>query len=159
MSSGRRYEVAAAGLLMLAATGYFAAASVGSYARQWQAHSSFVPVSATVVAASVESTGSAVTTHGASFRPRVLYRYAVGGVEHQSDRYFFIGGGWPDRASAEAAIVGLAPGTPIQAFVDAAAPTRAVLDRRKPEVGFLAYLLPLGLLGLGAVVYGLRRRG
>jgi hypothetical protein len=157
-ASGRRYEVAAAGLLILAATLYFAYAALWSYAWQWKAHSSFLPVEATVIEASVQSRGSTSTTHGQSFAPHIVYRYNVAGVDYESDRYFFVGDGWSDFVSAESVAAQFPRGSAVQVYVDAAGPQQAVIDRSQPQLGILLYVLPFSLLGLAAVVYGLLPR-
>ncbi|NOT23523.1 MAG: DUF3592 domain-containing protein [Nitrospiraceae bacterium] len=120
--SRRRYEVVAAGLLILAAAVYFAYAALRSYAWQWKAYSSFVPVEATVIETSVESRGSTSTTHGESFLPRIVYRYSVAGVNYESSRYFFMGDGWSDFVSAESVAARFPRGSAVQAYVDAADP-------------------------------------
>lgn len=157
-TSGRRYEVAAAGLLILAAAVYFAYAALWSYAWQWKAYSSFVPVEATVIDASVLSRGSKSTTHGQSFAPHIVYRYNVAGVNYESSRYFFMGDGWRDFESAESVAARFPLGSAVQVYVDAAGPQRAVIDRSKPTLGILLYVLPISLLGFAAIVYGLRSR-
>lgn len=154
-TSGRRYEIAAAGFLILAAALYFAYAALWSYAWQWKAHSSFLPVEATVIEASVQSRGSRSTTHGQSFVPHIVYRYNVAGVDYQSNRYFFMGDGWSDFVSAESVAARFPRGSAVQVYVDAAGPQRAVINRSQPQLGILLYVLPLSLLGFAAIVYGL----
>ncbi len=157
-TSGRRYEIAAAGFLILAAALYFAYAALWSYAWQWKAHSSFLPVEATVIEASVQSRGSTSTTHGQSFVPHIVYRYNVAGVDYESSRYFFMGDGWSDFVSAQSVAARFPLGSSVQVYVDAAGPQRAVIDRSQPQLGILLYVLPFSLLGLAAVVYGLLPR-
>ena len=60
--SRRRYEFAVAGLFMLMAACYFGYAVLWSSVQQWNAHSSFVIVRATIVDASVRSTGNGAAT-------------------------------------------------------------------------------------------------
>jgi hypothetical protein len=155
---GRRYEIAAAGLLILAVAVYFAYAALWSYAWQWKAHSLFLPVEATVIETSVQSRGSASTTHGQSFSPHIVYRYSVGGVTYESSRYFFMGDGWSDFVSAESVAAQFPLGSSVQVYVDAAGPEQAVIDRSKPKLGILLYVLPLSLSGFAAIVYGLLPR-
>lgn len=125
---------------------------------EWKAYSSFLPVEATVIEASVQSRGSTSATHGQSFLPRIVYRYSVDGVNYESSRYFFMGDGWSDFASAEAVAAQFPLGNPVQVYVDAAGPQQAVIDRSKPKLGILLYMLPLSLLGFAAIVYGLLSR-
>ncbi|CAN7285659.1 MULTISPECIES: DUF3592 domain-containing protein [unclassified Variovorax] len=154
----RRYDIAVGGLVILIAAFYFIYAALGSYVRQSQAHSSFIPVGATVVEASVRSSGSTAATHGESFSPRIVYRYNMGGKAYQSDRYFFAGDGWRDAASVEAVVARFPVGSSVHVYVDKADPTQAVIDRSKPRLGVLLYLLPIAALGLGFLAYGLRKR-
>lgn len=154
----RRYDIAVGGLVILIAAFYFIYAALGSYVRQSQAHSSFIPVGATVLEASVRSNGSTAAAHGESFAPRIVYRYNVGGKAYQSDRYFFAGDGWRDAASAQAVVARFPPGSPVHVYVDKADPAQAVIDRSKPRLGVLLYLLPIAALGLGVLAYGLRKR-
>jgi hypothetical protein len=132
-TSGRRYEIAADGLLILAAAGYFAYAALWSYVWQWKAHSSFLPVEATVIEASVQSRGSTSTTHSQSFLPHIVYRYNVGGVNYESSCYFFAGDGWSDFVSAESVAAQFPLGSPVQVYVDASDPQRAVIDKSEPK--------------------------
>lgn len=157
-SPGRRYEVAAAGLLILAATAYFAYAALWSYAWQWKAYSSFLPVEATIIEASVQSRGSTSTTRGQSFVPHIVYRYNVAGVDYESNRYFFTGDGWSDFVSAESVAARFPRGSAVLVYVDAASPQQAVIDRSQPQPGILLYVLPLSLFGFAAIVFGLLPR-
>lgn len=154
----RRYDLAVGGFVILIAAFFFTYAALGSYVRQSKAHSSFIPVGATVVEASVQSRGSTTAAHGESFSPRIVYRYNVGGKAYQSDRYFFAGDGWRDAASAQAVVARFPAGSSVHVYVDAADPTQAVIDRSKPRLGVLLYLLPIAILGLGVLAYGLRKR-
>ncbi len=156
--AGRRPEVVVAGVLVLAAAVYFLYASLWSTYWQWRAHTSFVPVQATVVSATVYTRGGDRTTHGPSFRPHVVYRYQVEGRNFQSDRYFFTGDGWADRDAAATTVARHAPGSVVPAYVDAASPQRAVLDRSRPRLGALLFLLPFAAAGVALVVYGMRSR-
>ncbi len=154
----RRPEWIFAGLLLLAVSSYFVGAATWSFVRQARAHAVFVPVSARVVDASVRTRGSSGASSGASYLPYVVYRYHVKGRDFQSDRYFYAGDGWPDAASAQAALAGLRAGDAVQAFVDVDDPSQSVLDVRAPRWETLALTVPFTLLGLGALLFGLRRR-
>ncbi len=154
----RRYDLVAAGVLVLMAALYFTYAALGSYLQQSKAHSSFVPVEGTIVEASVRSTGSTTAAHGGSFSLHIVYRYSMDGKAYQNDRYFFVGDGWRDAAAVEAVTARLPAGTTIRIYVDAKDPSQAVIDRTKPRPGVLLYLLPFAALGLGVLAYGLRRR-
>jgi hypothetical protein len=156
--SARRYDIAVGGFVILIAAFYFTYAALGSYVRQSQAHSSFIPVGATIVEASVRSSSSTAAAHGESFSPRIVYRYNVGGKAYQSDRYFFAGDGWRDAASAQAVVARFPAGSSVHVYVDKADPTQAVIDRSKPRLGVLLYLLPIAALGMGVLAYGLRGR-
>jgi hypothetical protein len=156
--SARRYDIAVGGFVILIAAFYFTYAALGSYVRQSQAHSSFIPVGATIVEASVRSSSSTAAAHGESFSPRIVYRYNVGGKAYQSDRYFFAGDGWRDAASAQAVVARFPAGSSVHVYVDKADPTQAVIDRSKPRLGVLLYLLPIAALGIGVLAYGLRGR-
>ncbi|MBT2323159.1 DUF3592 domain-containing protein [Variovorax paradoxus] len=154
----RRYDIAIGGLVILLAVFYFTCAALGAFLRQSQAHASFIPVGAMVVEASVVSSGSAAAAHGESFSPRIVYRYSVGGKAYQGDRYFFAGDGWRDAASAQAVVARFPAGSSVHVYVDKADPAQAVIDKSKPRLGVLLYLLPIAGLGLGVLGYGLRKR-
>lgn len=99
--SGPRYEFVVTGILFLLFSTYFSFGSLSSYFRQMKASQSFAPVSAIAVTAEVKEKGGTVKSlMGASFYSEIVYRYSVQGKEYQSNRYFFSGNGWPDRASA-----------------------------------------------------------
>jgi hypothetical protein len=154
----RRPEILVAGLVVLAAALYFAIAAVGSYAAQWQARHRFEPVQATVVSARVVQRGGDRTSHGTTYRPAVVYRYAHGGRSYTSDRFFFTGQGWPDEAAAAATVGRYLPGAVVEAYVDTADPQRAVLDRSAPGIGMLAVPLLFAAAGVALAVYGWRGR-
>ncbi len=147
-----------AGVLVLAAALYFLYAALWSFGWQWRAHSSFVPVQATVVSATVYTRGGDRTTHGPSFRPHVVYRFQHDGRDFQSDRYFFTGEGWADADAAAATVARYVPGSVVEAYVDATDPQRSVLDRSRPRPGVLLFLLPFTAAGVALVVYGMRSR-
>ena len=157
-AASRRPEIVVAGVLVLAAAGYFLVAALSAFVWQWRAHSRFVPVQATVVSATVYTRGGDRTSHGSSFRPHVVYRYERDGMGYRSDRYFFTGPGWADADAAAATVSRFAPGTVVEAYVDAADPQRAVLDRSRPRAGALLFLVPLAAAGVALVVYGARSR-
>ena len=154
--STRRYEFAVAGFLFLAATLYFAYAAAWSYMQQSKAHSIYIPVTATVIEVSVRSSGGGSSTHGRSFAPHIVYHYSVHGEQYESDRFFFAGRGWPDFASAKTVVDSFKVGGSVQAYVDADHPAQAVLDNHRPELGMLAYLLPMAIFGFGVLLFGLR---
>jgi hypothetical protein len=156
--AAHRPEWVFAGVVILSVALYFVCAATWSFLRQARAHAAFVPVSARVVEASVRARGSSGASGGTSYLPHVVYRYSVKGRDFLSDRYFYAGDGWSDAASAQVALAGLRAGDEVQAFVDVDDPTQSVLDVRAPRWEMLAMTLPFTLLGLGALVYGLRRR-
>jgi hypothetical protein len=49
-------------------------------------------------------------------------------------------------------------GSSVHVYVDKADPTQAVIDRSKPRLGVLLYLLPIAALGMGVLAHGLRGR-
>jgi hypothetical protein len=157
--SRRRYEFAVAGLFMLMAAFYFGYAVLWSSVQQWNAHSSFVTVRATIVEASVRSTGNGAATGGRTFFPHIVYRYSVGGKEYENDRYFFAGDGWRDASSAGAVVARFPAGSSAQVFVDASSPSQAVIDANMPTFGALLYLLPFFAFAVGVIAYGLRGQG
>ena len=157
-SPRRRYEFAVVGLFIVIVACYFANAILWSYVQQWRAHSSFVTVSATIVEASVRSTGSGAASRGRSFSPHIIYRYSVGGKEYENDRYFFMGDGWRDAPSAGAVVTHFPVGSSVQIFVDATNPSQAVIDASMPNLGAILYVLPIVAFGFGAIAYGLRGR-
>jgi Protein of unknown function (DUF3592) len=154
----RRLEFVFAGVLFLVAAVFFGYGGLNSYIQQLNAHRGFIPISATVVESVVRSKGSSATTHGESFYPHVVYRYAIGGEEFQSARYFFTGEGWRDREAAESVIARFPIGASVTAYVDGADPSRAVLNNGKPSWTMLGFLLPLFVLAFGAIIYGIRPR-
>ncbi len=90
--------------------------------------------------------------------PRSVYRYGVRGVNYESSRYSFMGDGRSDVASAESVATQFPLGSAVHVYVDAADPQQAVIDRSKPKLGILLYMLPLFLLGFAAIAYGLLPR-
>ena len=153
-----RPEIVVAGVLVLAAAAYFLVAALSAFVWQWRAHGSFVPVQATVVSATVYTRDGDRTAHGPSYRPHVVYSYQRDGVDYRSDRYFFSGPGWADADAAAATVARFVPGTVVEAYVDAADPQRAVLDRSRPQAGALLFLVPWAAAGAALVVYGARAR-
>jgi hypothetical protein len=145
-------------MVILLAALYFTYAALGAYLNQRRAHASFIPVTATVTAAYVQSSGSTTSAHGESFSPRIVYRYSVDGKAYTSERYFYVGDGWRDAAEAEAVKARYPVGSTVQAYADAGDPSQAVLDRSAPAPGILLFLLPFSAVGVGALVYGLRKR-
>lgn len=155
-----RYELLTAGLLLLFASAWFFHGAVSSYFQQLKAHQIFVPVSAVVIDAKVETRGSPASTHGASFYPRVIYRYEVDGRAYESSRYFFAGLGWADHSSAQAQIERFSKGAAVQAYVDPENPSESVLERSKPSAQLFLLAAPLSAFGLLIVFFSARgRRG
>ena len=155
----RRYDIAVGGLVILIAAFYFIYAALGSYVRQSQGAFLLHPRrrNGRRSLGSIQA-AARQPTQGESFSPRIVYRYNVGGKTYQSDRYFFAGDGWRDAASAQAVVARFPAGSSVHVYVDKADPTQAVIDRSKPRLGVLLYLLPIAILGLGLLAYGLRRR-
>lgn len=155
---GPRYEFLVAGLLFFIFSTYLSFGSVSSYFRQMKASQSFAPVSAIAVTAEVKEKGGSQTTHGASFYPEIVYRYSVQGKEYQSNRYFFSGNGWPDRASAQKVVERYLTNAQVQAYVNPNDPGEAVLDAGRPSAGTFLFLLPFWIFSFVVVYYGLRGR-
>ena len=154
----RRYDIAVGGLAILLAAAYFTFAALGAYLNQWKAHSSFAAVRATIVEVSIGSSGGTGSAQGESFSPHIVYRYTVDGKAYESDRYFYAGDGWRDAAEAQAVTARFPVGSHVLAYVDESEPSQAVLDRSKPALGILLFLLPFTAVGVGALAYGLRGR-
>jgi hypothetical protein len=101
---------------------------------------------------------SRVATHegddGATYSIEALYRYEIGGREHRSNRYGFMGGsssGYDAKAEAVAAIP---PGAEVMCWVDPDDPFDAVLERGF-TTDYLFGLIPLifALVGLGGLAF------
>jgi Protein of unknown function (DUF3592) len=154
----RRYEIVAAGCLLLGIALFFGWTSLQSAFWQWQAHYEFVPVLATVQRSGIESFTAGAGSRGQTWRPTVTYQYAFGSTLHEHNRIFYRGDGWSDRAAVEDWLVNYDEGTTVTAYVNPAVPLEAVLDNTVPDNGFLLWLLPLVVAGGLAVAIGLRRR-
>lgn len=151
----RRYDVVAFGLLFLSLVGYFSYGYVRSYWRQVQAARSYRAVPAVVVSADVAERGSSATTRGTSYMPRIVTRYDTAGQSYESDRYFFTGTGWRDRASAQDVVARYPVGSVVEVYVDPDDPRSAILDRTPPDSRAAWPLVALILFPLGLIVYGL----
>ena len=154
----RRYEIVAAGCLLLGAALFFVWSSLHSALRQWQAHYEFVPVLASVQQSGVESSTAGASSRGQSWRPVVTYQYAFGSSLHEQNRIFYMGNGWSDRAAVDDWLVNYQEGTTVTAYVNPVDPQESVLDNTAPGNGFLLFLLPLIVAGGLAVIFGLTRR-
>ena len=154
----RRYEMVLAGCLFLLAALFFGWRSLQSALRQWQAHYEFVPVLATVLKSEINSSAAGANSEGSSWHPAVAYRYAFGPASHEQNRIFYMGSGWSDRAAAQDWLARYDEGATVTAYVNPSDPREAVLDNSAPDSHFLLYLLPFVLLGVLAVIAGLKRR-
>ena len=61
-----------------------------------------------------------------------------------------------DAAQAQAVTARFPVGSHVEAYVDESDPSQAVLDRSKPALGILLFLLPFTAVGVGALAYGWR---
>lgn len=160
---GRSWEFVGFGLLILVLALYFAHALLWGTLRQARA-AAFTPVTATVIASSVEESSTRTGTTAGSvrqFRPHIVYAYAVAGTRYESDRYHFVGPGWPDRDAALAVVSRHPSGATVTAYHDPRDPRVAVLDNttHPPPWPWVAALLAIGATALLAIRYGWKRRG
>lgn len=149
----RRYELVAFGVVFLSVVGYFDYGYAQAYRRQARAARSFRAVPAIVVSANVWEGGSA--RRGSMYSPRILTRYEMAGQSYESDRYFFTGDGWSDRASVQDVVDRYPVGATVEVYVDPDDPRSAVLNRTPPDGRAAWPLMALTLLPLGLIVYGL----
>ncbi|MFN4343450.1 MAG: DUF3592 domain-containing protein [Azonexus sp.] len=158
----RSWEFVGFGMLILGLTLYFAYALLWSTIRQMQT-ADFVPVTATVIASSVEESSTRFgTTTGSvrQFRPRIVYAYSVAGIAFESDRFNFAGPGWKDRDAAQAVVSRYPAGTTVTAYCDPHDPRVAVLDKAAHPLPWpwAVALLAISVFALLAIYRGLRLR-
>lgn len=160
---GRDWVTVGFGSLILILTLYFAYALLWSSLRQAQA-AGFIPVSATVLASSVEESSMRIGSGGGSvrtFRPLIRYAYAVDGVNYESDRFHFTGPAWKDRDAALAAAARYPVGAPVTAHYDPSDPAVAVLDAtlHPPPWPWSAGLLAILVVAVLIIRHGWKRKG
>jgi hypothetical protein len=106
------------------------------------------PTPAVVLSSAV---GTVRSRNGASYAPRVTYRYVVDGVAREGDAVFPGSGESRGREWAEGIAERFVPGDSTVAFVERAAPERAYLVRQ-PSAGVLVFIaVPLALIGVLAL--------
>ena len=90
---------------------------------------------------------------GATYRPKIVYRYEYGGRAFESGRYDFLGAYSSGRAGKEAVVDRYPEGLRTNCWVNPQAPEEAVLHRGMPGVMVFG-LIPLVfvLIGAGGVV-------
>lgn len=112
--------------------------------REGRASEAWVARPCEILSSRVAATTSGGDTPTTVYSVDVRYRYRVDGEGFEGDRYAVASS--LDRATAEAAVASLPPGTHTECFVDPADPTRAVLVRGGQGS-------VLGLLVFGALLF------
>ncbi|MEL6716537.1 MAG: DUF3592 domain-containing protein [Planctomycetota bacterium] len=131
----------------------------GAYMER-RARTTFESVEATVLSSRVSSSTSDGST---TYRPNVRYRYTVAGQDFESDRISYSVFGSSDRDYAYGTVDDYPVGAQVEALVDPANPSEAVLDASGAHLpsGVLLFLTPFHCIGFGILLgflKALRRR-
>ncbi|MEL6430684.1 MAG: DUF3592 domain-containing protein [Planctomycetota bacterium] len=131
----------------------------GAYMER-RARTTFESVEATVLSSRVSSSTSDGST---TYRPNVRYRYTVAGQDFESDRISYSVFGSSDRDYAYGTVDDYPVGAQVEALVDPANPSEAVLDASGAHLpsGVLLFLTPFHCIGFGillGLLKALRRR-